>query len=317
MKFRHTATALAQYQSLPLNEKIQMSLMRIRQWYEAHDGNVYVSISGGKDSSVLLDLVRTAYPGVLAVFCDTGLELPEVRQFALATPNLQTIKPTLHFKETVEKYGIPVVSKEVSEAVYDLRTTKSEKVRERRLHHPRWRLPFRWRFLLDAPFKISAKCCQVMKHRPFRKFERQTGLKPFVGTMASESMQRTVRWMRFGCNAFEASRQISCPLSFWTEQDVFQYIVDHSLPYAPIYGDIVKDADGKWCTTGWKRTGCMFCMIGAHLDPERFQRLADHHPAQWKYCMDKAGLRSMCEFLNVPTGCIACEGEPKELEQAS
>ena len=64
---------LKQKQSLPLEAKIAMTLRRIREWYEYWDGNVYVSFSGGKDSTVLLHLVRQHYPGVPAVFSDTGL----------------------------------------------------------------------------------------------------------------------------------------------------------------------------------------------------------------------------------------------------
>lgn len=54
-------------QSLSLEAKINMSLTRIRGWYEEFWGEVYVSFSGGKDSTVLLDLVRRWYPSVEAV----------------------------------------------------------------------------------------------------------------------------------------------------------------------------------------------------------------------------------------------------------
>ena len=72
---------LKQRQNLPLNLKIELTKRRIREFYEYFDGQVYVSFSGGKDSTVLLDIVRSLYPNVLAVFVDTGLEYPEVRQF--------------------------------------------------------------------------------------------------------------------------------------------------------------------------------------------------------------------------------------------
>lgn len=63
---------LRQMQSLPLELKIIKSTQRIREWYEYWDGQVYVSFSGGKDSTVLLHLVRQQYPEVPAVFVDTG-----------------------------------------------------------------------------------------------------------------------------------------------------------------------------------------------------------------------------------------------------
>ena len=65
---------LTQFQNLPLDVKIAKSRLRIREWYEHYGGQVNVSFSGGKDSSVLLHLVRSLYPEVPAVFSDTGLE---------------------------------------------------------------------------------------------------------------------------------------------------------------------------------------------------------------------------------------------------
>lgn len=66
-------------QSWDLQHKIQVTTTRIIEWYEHYNGQVYVAFSGGKDSTVLLDIVRRIYPDVPAVFADTGLEFPEVR----------------------------------------------------------------------------------------------------------------------------------------------------------------------------------------------------------------------------------------------
>lgn len=56
---RHYPWELAQMQSLPLEAKITMTKNRIRQWYEYYNGDVYVSFSGGKDSTVLLHIARS------------------------------------------------------------------------------------------------------------------------------------------------------------------------------------------------------------------------------------------------------------------
>ena len=78
-----TIEDLRQKQALPLEVKILLTRERVRQWIDEYgEDGVYVSFSGGKDSTVLLDLVRNrfGYKNVPAVFCDTGLEYPELRQ---------------------------------------------------------------------------------------------------------------------------------------------------------------------------------------------------------------------------------------------
>ena len=120
-----------QRQSLPLEAKIQISLQRIRQWYEHYDGEVYIALSGGKDSTVLADLVWSIYPDVPAVFSNTGLEYPEIVQFvkelkAEGKP-IFIIRPKRTFRDVVLNDGFPLVSKKVAEMVQRLRRPAEEK----------------------------------------------------------------------------------------------------------------------------------------------------------------------------------------------
>lgn len=109
---------LYQMQSLPLSAKIQMTKQRIRQWIEEYgEEGVYVSFSGGKDSTVLLDIARSVYPDIKAVFVDTGLEYPEIREFVKSFENVDWLRPKMTFKQVIEKYGYPFISKEVSNNV--------------------------------------------------------------------------------------------------------------------------------------------------------------------------------------------------------
>ena len=289
---KHTAHDLQQMQSLPLEAKVLMSQQRIRQWYDHFDGQVYVSFSGGKDSTVLKHLVENT-PGVYDVpslFVNTGLEYPEIQRFAMNRPNVITIRPKMRFDEVIKHYGYPVASKEQAAFVQEYRTTKSEKLKNIRLNGNKWgrgKISKKWLPLIDAPFKVSDKCCDVMKKNPAKLFEKETGRKPYIGTMATESAQRLSNWKMYGCNAFNKSRPTSQPMSFWTEQDVLQYIVENNLEYASVYGEIKKDSNGKYYTTGVDRTGCMFCMFGITQDkcPNRFQRLKETHPRQYEYCI--------------------------------
>lgn len=112
-----TNDQLKQLQALPLNIKIRKTEQRIREWYEHWEGNVCISFSGGKDSTVLLDIVRRLYPDVLAVFSDTGLEYPEIKEFVKTFPNVTIVRPKHSFKEILTKYGYPIISKEVANTV--------------------------------------------------------------------------------------------------------------------------------------------------------------------------------------------------------
>ena len=105
-------------QALPLNLKVQLTKQRIREWVNHYglDG-VFVSFSGGKDSTVLLHIAREMYPEMKAVFADTGLEYPEIRAFVQKFGNVEWIKPKMNFRKVIEKYGYPFISKEVSEYV--------------------------------------------------------------------------------------------------------------------------------------------------------------------------------------------------------
>ena len=116
---RHTIQELYQWQALPLNIKIRMTKRRIRDWVDEYgEDGVYVSFSGGKDSTVLLHIAREMYPNIKACFVDTGLEYPEIRKFVKTFDNVDWVRPKKHFKQVCEEYGFPIISKEVSEKAY-------------------------------------------------------------------------------------------------------------------------------------------------------------------------------------------------------
>lgn len=155
--------------------------------------------------------------------------------------------------------------------------------------------------MLNAPFKISDKCCKIMKKEPFIRYERETGSKGIIATMTDESILRLNTWLRFGCNAFNAKRPLSRPMSFWTEQDILQYIVEHNLKIASVYGEIKQKENGEYYTTGVKRTGCMFCMYGVQNEtPNRFQIMQITHPKQYDFCMNTLGLKNVLSYMNIP-----------------
>lgn len=329
---RHNKGDLQQMQSLPLEAKILMTQRRIRDWVDYWHGDVYVSFSGGKDSTVLKHIVDGMYDNIPAVFVNTGLEYPEIQQFVREikagkydcfNSDVEIIRPEMRFDEVITKYGYPVVSKRVAGYVETARrhpdSMRAKWIRGE--EKTKFVTGGKWAFLIDSPFKISSKCCEQMKHKPVNVYARKTGRKAIIGTMACESPNREQSWLQNGCNAFEAKTPTSQPLSFWTEQDVLHYIKQFNVPYCPVYGEIkvaqhgeidgqinlidylgCYEPEDKLETTGCDRTGCMFCMFGCHLEkePNRFQRMKETHPKQYAYCMDQLGLKEVLEYIGVP-----------------
>jgi 3'-phosphoadenosine 5'-phosphosulfate sulfotransferase (PAPS reductase)/FAD synthetase len=313
----HTREQLKKLQSLTLEQKIQATKVRIGEWYQHYDGKVYVSFSGGKDSTVLLHIARECFPDIEAVFVDTGLEYPEIRQFVKQHDNVTILRPEMRFDEVIKKYGYPVISKEVSQAIYEARAkpdgTQALKFETGNEHSkkygPRYDLS-KWKFLLESDVPISHMCCKVMKKRPCWEFEKRSGKHPLLGMMAEESALRESLWMKRGCNAFNLKSPQSQPMAFWTEQDVLTYLKATGLPYCSVYGDIVADNEGQtelyptekhYHCTGCQRTGCMFCMFGVHLEsePNRFQRMKITHPKQYDYCINQLGIGKVLDFIHV------------------
>lgn len=326
--FEQRKRDLRQKQSLPLEGKIILAEQRIREWYEHWNGDVYISFSGGKDSTVLLDLVKGMYPDVPAVFIDTGLEYPEVRKFATERADV-VLRPEMRFDQVIQKYGYPIIGKKQARFIRDLQNAslKNEATVNLRLtgrnqngqYCPTQKLSSKYVPFAQAPFKISEQCCTVMKKQPFYRYERETGRKPFTGEMACESNLRETVYLSTGCNAFDTKKPKSMPLAIWTEQDVLQYIKRKRLEIASVYGEIVERDqlqgqmrmfENEWdelTTTGVNRSGCMFCMFGVQCQkaPNRFQRMKETHPRQYAYCMKSVedgglGLREVLEYIGVP-----------------
>jgi len=278
------------------------------EYYNALEGNVYVAFSGGKDSLVVLDIVRRMYPDVLAVFCNTKLEYPELRQFVKTNPNVEWLRPDMTFAEVIKEKGYPIVSKEISRAIYYARKgsfwalQKMDGKFKDGTKAERYQRYIKYRYLLDAKFPISSACCEEMKIKPFTRFERQSGLYPITGMMAEESYLRQSAWMKKGCNSFGGSgkRAISNPISFWTESDILQYLKLTGIPYASVYGDIVEE-NGKLRTTGCRRTGCYACMYGMNREkePNRYQLMKQTHPKLYDYCVNTLKCGEVLDYMGV------------------
>lgn len=317
-------------QGWSLERKIQVSQTRILEWYLRYDNLCFISFSGGKDSTVLAYLAAQICQiqncRLVLWFSDTGLEFPELkshvktygRRLQERFPDLEVETVIDHprdrkgsrisFREVLLTYGYPILSKNISRKIGDVQklgqncyAARCFDGREAGTYDLR-----KWKFVIDAPFKVSSRCCDILKKNPSHKFANRTGRVPVIGTMAGESQYRRMNWLKNGCNAFDKNEPSSQPLSFWTEQDILEMLVRFHIPYASVYGEIKKDDSGTWYTTGYSRTGCMYCAYGAHLEkePNRFQRLKQTHPKIWDFCMEPVeegglGMREVLKYIHV------------------
>lgn len=337
---KHTMSDLYQMQGMPLEAKVEMTKRRIQQWIDEYgEDGVYVSFSGGKDSTVLLNLVRQDHPSVRGVFVDTGLEYPEIRDYVRGYENIDWLKPKMNFKQVIQKYGYPFPSKEVAQTLYECKVKISKggvpaSYRMKKLNgeaidkktglKSQYNIP-QYKFFLEAPFFVSHMCCNIMKKKPAHDYFKHTKRTPMLGQMATESKLRTQHWLKHGCNGFDLDIPTSNPMAFWTEQDVLAYIYLNKIPICSVYGEVVKETEvpgqldmediyGKELfdlgmpvlkTTGCRRTGCMFCAYGCHLEKGegRFERMKRTHPKQYDYIMrpwEEGGLnyKEVIDWIN-------------------
>lgn len=262
---------LVMLQSLPLDIKVAKSKLRIQEWIDYYGKeNVYISFSGGKDSTVLLHLVREVCEDIPALFVDTGLEFPELKEFVKSFSNVEIIRPKMSFKQVIEEYGYPMISKEQANYIYDFQNS-TPYMKLRRWNgdeRGRFKISEKWKYVAKSDFKISHKCCNVMKKEPAKRYEKETGRKPFIGTLADESMLRLQSYLKTGCNAFNSKRPNSTPLGFWTEQDILKYIYDNNIKIAPVYGDVIME-NNVYRTTLRNRTGCVFVDLAFKMKVSR------------------------------------------------
>jgi len=317
---------LRRLQVLSLDEKITRSKEKVVEYYEILNGHVYVSISGGKDSTVLLHLVRSVYPNVKAMFLDTGLEHPENRAFVKTLQNVEWVKPDKNFSQVLQEEGYPIPSKEQARFIKEYQTTKSIYLKRVRLEgkpltfekrykkyllkypttkreeyyqifrekypqelldmNKRCKISKRWQFLANSKYKISDKCCDILKKNPAKRFDKKFGLFPITGEMAVDSTSRRRLYLKNGCNALSSGKIKSTPLGFWTEKNIWEYIKKFNLSYSDAYKH------------GLERTGCMFCLFGVAEDSIcRFKIIKQFHPNLYDYCMNKLGIKELLEFL--------------------
>lgn len=317
--------------ALPLFDKIQWTIERYIDFVEVYEKEgVYIAFSGGKDSQTLSDIIDRLHAGEMMeylrleyvtmyklfvqgkpappkAFCDTGLEFPEIRKHVLKFGNVTRLTPKKKWKDVVKEYGFLIGSKKVSRMIADLRNPTERNAASRNLYltgmkrdgtnSKNFKLPKAWRKLINAPFNVSSKCCDIFKKEPFKIYEKETGRMPIAATTAQESDMRRISYLQTGCNSFGNKDGYSRPFSIWGDNDVWAYHDKYGLRFAEVY---YERTIGKIVVEPELRTGCMFCLIGQPKDIERrFDRLEVTHPSQFAILMEAIGIRTVFDWIGI------------------
>lgn len=288
---------------MSLDDRVRNACHRIEELYYETGGKCYVSFSGGKDSTVLLALIKLCEEvytipsnAIPAVFSNTGIELGITYDFVKRVreeyyPNVQIIQPIKPFSWVMKNEGKPLKSKMKSKDLHqyhygkrsDLlinllvtgkcgtgKTSKKHQIGDKDMH------------MLHDDFQIkpSNKCCYWMKKKPFEEYAKEHGM---MGNMQGVRMAEggardsaaNLRLRTGGklCTWVKGGIIQKAPIIDWSDEDVEEFIKKYNVP--------LSDAYTKY---GFERTGCMACPYARRVDIS-LEYLYHHEPNRYKAAM--------------------------------
>lgn len=282
---------LQKLQRLDLDAKIEWAKDRIEHAL-GELTTPALAFSAGKDSTVLLHLLRQFAPEILVIYGNTTIEFPECIKFARWLKdewklNYYEAKPDVTFWWVVEEYGWPLLGK-----TFGVGGVAHKSSREQFFDDLAERGELTGQYAIQAEVPISSACCTFLKERPSQKLQKELGVDGvFLGIMASESRQRMFNFLEYGEWYYAKSQKMwkSHPLAIWTDDDIWGYIRRFNVPYAKLYDMGYHDEKTGELITH-KRNGCMFCGMDIGFPNNHLAIMRRTHPAAWNTLMRKKGL---------------------------
>lgn len=285
-----------------LDDKVTMACHRIEELYNETGGKCYVSFSGGKDSTVLLALIKlcsdicTLPPeGIEAIFCNTGIEMGVTVDFVKWCkdnwyPNIKIIRPEKTFDAVLKERGKPLVSKIKSEFINRYHRNPTEATMNNLIYGKtrngkrasRIVLPDKFMHMVHPDFDIKASkmCCDFLKKKPFEKYVKENNMKGgILGLRIEEGGARELNAMsriKNGgkiCTLVKKGIIQKYPIIDWSKKDVDDFIEKYNVPLSEAYTKY-----------GFTRTGCMACPFALDVD-KNLEYLFKYEPARYKAAM--------------------------------
>lgn len=284
-----------------LESKVREAMHRIEALYYDTNGKCYLSFSGGKDSTIVLAIIKmcvelgTIEP-IEAVFCDTGIELGATRDFVRWCkenyyPNIKIIRPEKYFKWVLENKGKPLKSKMKSEMLGRYQKTHNEEtlsfaylngVGKDGKIYKKTKLADKDLHMMHPQFSIraSSDCCKYLKKKPFEKYQQDNGIKGYatgmrMGEGGAREMSALKRIQNGGklCTYTKGEYIVKLPIIDWTDEDCEEFIQKYNVPLSKAYTDYRMT-----------RTGCMGCPYALDIQ-SNLKVLWDYEPLRYKASM--------------------------------
>jgi len=256
-------------------EKLQYSRQFIKNIIKDHQ-NPVICWSGGKDSTVVLHLVRSILPDIPVINVQIDVEFSETNEFIDKVSNdwgvnlFKNTSKEYTFWQIGNKYGWPIFGKGISSNVG--RAIRTGNIRPQLSEFEK--------LLVKNKAHISNKCAYYLREKPGKELEEslKADLK-FIGLRAEESRMRSVLWVDYG-DYYYVKRYYrrnygiwkANPISTWTSNDVWRYHFENKLPYCDIYDN------------GYERNGCWTCAMA--IKHGQLKRLRKNYPEKYNELLE-------------------------------
>ena len=272
---------------------------------------ILVSVSGGGDSDVLIDIISRCDKEGKAVYAwyDTGLEYMATKEHLAFLENrygikIGTYKPKKTIPQSCREYGIPFLSKRVSEYIYRLQkhgfdfANGDRPFEELYKEYPRCKSALMWwcdmnksgalcikdykylkEFMMQNPpdFRIASKCCDHAKKNVAHKILKETRCQlNCTGVRKAEGGQRVIAYK--SCfSQREDDADLYMPLFWYKDDDKKQYVDEMGVVHSRCYTEY-----------GLRRTGCAGCPFGKK-SYEELEVIKTYEPKLYKACLNIFG----------------------------